>query len=148
MVLKGSKAELWLQSVQLSPFSLIPALLPILYAAPPPDSRGFFLDLFRHFGAWAWATVAIQVIGGLVTAMVIKYSDNILKVATSLSIVLWLWSPCSISELPHHLLPVRRQCQVQRGCITDLPRSHGDICAICKKLSLSITLQPCFTHCS
>ena len=89
MVLKGSKANLWVRNVQLSLFSLIPALLPILYAAPPPDSRGFFLDLFRHFGAWAWATVAIQVFGGLVTAIVIKYSDNILKgFATSLSIVL------------------------------------------------------------
>ena len=89
MVLKGSKADLWVRNVQLSLFSLIPALLPILYAAPPPDSRGFFLDLFRHFGGWAWATVAIQVLGGLVTAIVIKYSDNILKgFATSLSIVL------------------------------------------------------------
>ena len=89
MVLKGSKADLWVRNVQLSLFSLIPALLPILYATPPPDSRGFFLDLFRHFGAWAWATVAIQVLGGLVTAIVIKYSDNILKgFATSLSIVL------------------------------------------------------------
>ncbi|KAF8808988.1 hypothetical protein BYT27DRAFT_7222567 [Phlegmacium glaucopus] len=89
MVLKGSKADLWVRNVQLSLFSLIPALLPILCAAPLPDSRGFFLDLFRHFGAWAWATVAIQVFGGLVTAIVIKYSDNILKgFATSLSIVL------------------------------------------------------------
>jgi solute carrier family 35 (UDP-sugar transporter), member A1/2/3 len=89
MVLKGSKADLWVRNVQLSLFSLIPALLPILYAAPPPDSRGFLLDLFRHFGGWAWATVAIQVLGGLVTAIVIKYSDNILKgFATSLSIVL------------------------------------------------------------
>jgi len=89
MVLKGSKADLWVRNVQLSLFSLIPALLPILCAAPPSDSRGFFLDLFRHFGAWAWATVAIQVFGGLITAIVIKYSDNILKgFATSLSIVL------------------------------------------------------------
>ena len=65
--------------------------------SPSPDSRGPFLDLFRHFGAWAWATVAIQVIGGLVTAMAIKYSDSILKgFATSLSIVLWLRSACFV----------------------------------------------------
>ena len=89
MVLKGSKADLWVRNVQLSLFSLIPALLPILWASPPPNSQGFLLDLFRNFGAWAWATVAIQVFGGLVTAVVIKYSDNILKgFATSLSIVL------------------------------------------------------------
>ncbi|PPQ87596.1 hypothetical protein CVT26_015028 [Gymnopilus dilepis] len=89
MVLKGSKADLWVRNVQLSLFSLIPALLPILYAPAPPNSRGFVLDIFHNFGWWAWATVAIQVAGGLVTAVVIKYSDNILKgFATSLSIVL------------------------------------------------------------
>jgi solute carrier family 35 (UDP-sugar transporter), member A1/2/3 len=89
MVLKNSKADLWVRNVQLSLFSLIPALLPILYASSPPHSKGFFMDLFRNFGWWAWATVMIQVFGGLVTAMVIKYSDNILKgFATSLSIIL------------------------------------------------------------
>lgn len=88
MVLKNSKADLWVRNVQLSLFSLIPALLPILYSSRPPNSQGFFLDLFRHFGGWAWATVGIQVFGGLVTAIVIKYSDNILKgFATSLSII-------------------------------------------------------------
>ena len=89
MVLKGSKADLWVRNIQLSLFSLIPALLPILYAPAPPASRGFILDLFRNFGGWAWGTVAIQVLGGLITAVVIKYSDNIMKgFATSLSIVL------------------------------------------------------------
>ncbi|KAF8163664.1 nucleotide-sugar transporter-domain-containing protein, partial [Crassisporium funariophilum] len=99
MVLKGSKADLWVRNVQLSLFSLIPALLPILLKSPPPNSQGFFLDLFRHFGAWAWATVGIQVIGGLVTAVVIKYSDNILKgFATSLSIVLSFLSSVALFD--------------------------------------------------
>jgi UDP-sugar transporter A1/2/3 len=89
MVLKNSKADLWVRNVQLSLFSLIPALLPVLYSTTPPHSRGFFLDLFRNFGGWAWATVSIQVFGGLITAVVIKYSDNILKgFATSLSIII------------------------------------------------------------
>ncbi|KAF9450244.1 hypothetical protein P691DRAFT_665751 [Macrolepiota fuliginosa MF-IS2] len=87
MVLKGSKADLWVRNVQLSLFSLIPALLPILYSSSSP--QGLLSDLLKNFGAWAWATVGIQVFGGLVTAVVIKYSDNILKgFATSLSIVL------------------------------------------------------------
>lgn len=86
MVLKNSKADLWVRNVQLSLFSLIPALLPVLYT---PHSSGFFQHLFRNFGPWAWAVVSIQVLGGLVTAVVIKYSDNIMKgFATSLSIVL------------------------------------------------------------
>lgn len=89
MVLKGSKADLWVRNVQLSLFSLLPALLPILYGPAHPPSIGVLTWLFRNFGGWAWATVAIQVFGGLVTAVVIKYSDNILKgFATSLSIIL------------------------------------------------------------
>ena len=86
MVLKNSPADLWVRNVQLSLFSLLPALLPALLAdtgAPFPAS------LFRHFGVWAWATVLTQVFGGLITAVVIKHADNILKgFATSLSIVI------------------------------------------------------------
>jgi UDP-galactose transporter len=101
MVLKGSSADLWIRNVQLSLFSLIPALLPTFFpnfsltsifsssesaAAQSLEPRPF---LFENFGFWAWATVLCQVVGGLVTALVIKYSDNILKgFATSLSIVL------------------------------------------------------------
>ncbi|KAJ7633116.1 nucleotide-sugar transporter-domain-containing protein [Roridomyces roridus] len=87
MVLKNSHADLWVRNVQLSLFSLIPALLPVLYSST--TSRGVFQGMFHHFGWWAWATVATQVFGGLVTAVVIKYSDNIMKgFATSLSIIL------------------------------------------------------------
>ncbi|KAG6332535.1 hypothetical protein ID866_6554 [Astraeus odoratus] len=87
MVLKNSQSDLWIRNVQLSAFSLLPALVPIILARHPGSS--FLSSLFRNFGGWAWATVAIQVVGGLVTAMVIKYSDNILKgFATSLSIVI------------------------------------------------------------
>ncbi|KAF8499939.1 nucleotide-sugar transporter-domain-containing protein [Gautieria morchelliformis] len=89
MVLKGSKADLWIRNVQLSLFSLLPALVPIVFSSHPTDSAGWFWDLFRNFGLWAWATVSVQVFGGLVTAVVIKYSDNILKgFATSLSIII------------------------------------------------------------
>ncbi|EIW84756.1 hypothetical protein CONPUDRAFT_116926 [Coniophora puteana RWD-64-598 SS2] len=105
MVLKGSKADLWVRNVQLSLFSLVPCILPILYNRPsaaaaaaaaaaahlggPAASTGVIGGLLRNFGGWAWATVIIQVLGGLITAVVIKYSDNILKgFATSLSIVL------------------------------------------------------------
>ena len=87
MVLKNSQSDLWIRNVQLSVFSLLPALVPILITEHPQS--GLIQSLFQNFGAWAWATVAIQVLGGLVTAMVIKYSDNILKgFATSLSIVI------------------------------------------------------------
>ncbi|KII88411.1 hypothetical protein PLICRDRAFT_110757 [Plicaturopsis crispa FD-325 SS-3] len=87
MVLKGSQADLWVRNVQLSVFSLLPALVPVIFSQS--SSAGSVWALFHNFGAWAWATVFVQVLGGLVTAMVIKYSDNILKgFATSLSIVI------------------------------------------------------------
>ena len=89
MVLKNSKADLWVRNVQLSLFSLVPALVPVLFRPTVPNSHGFFADILKNFGGWAWATVSTQVFGGLVTAVVIKYSDNILKgFATSLSIIL------------------------------------------------------------
>jgi UDP-sugar transporter A1/2/3 len=93
MVLKNSQTDLWIRNVQLSLFSLLPALAPIIFtqntSGYDDTGNGFISSLFNNFGAWAWATVFVQVLGGLVTAMVIKYSDNILKgFATSLSIVI------------------------------------------------------------
>lgn len=92
MVLKNSQTDLWVRNVQLSLFSLLPALAPIIFTRNASGSHageGFVSSLFHNFGEWAWATVFVQVLGGLVTAMVIKYSDNILKgFATSLSIVI------------------------------------------------------------
>lgn len=112
MVLKGSKADLWVRNVQLSLFSLIPAILPVIYSSASTQGTahghtveyGLFSGLFKGFGAWAWATVAIQVFGGLVTAIVIKYSDNILKgFATSLSIILSFLASVLLFEF--HITP-------------------------------------------
>ncbi|KAH9946125.1 nucleotide-sugar transporter-domain-containing protein [Epithele typhae] len=91
MVLKNSQTDLWVRNVQLSLFSLLPAIVPIVFsnAAPNGPTIGWLERLFANFGVWAWATVLIQVLGGLLTALVIKYADNILKgFATSLSIVI------------------------------------------------------------
>ncbi|EPS96855.1 hypothetical protein FOMPIDRAFT_1150590 [Fomitopsis schrenkii] len=90
MVLKNSKADLWVRNVQLSLFSLPPAILPVIWNADPQFYEdGILASVLRNFGGWAWATVSVQVLGGLITAIVIKYSDNIMKgFATSLSIVL------------------------------------------------------------
>ena len=94
MVIKNSTADLWVRNVQLSLFSLLPALVPIIMA--PSHSAGTsahsvpsLTHLFANFTPWAWATVLTQVLGGLITALVIKYADNIMKgFATSLSIVI------------------------------------------------------------
>ncbi|KAM0753678.1 nucleotide-sugar transporter [Meredithblackwellia eburnea MCA 4105] len=94
MVLKGTKADIWVRNIQLSIFSLLPAMSPALL-----PRISFFLTglpgqepptpMFAGFGFWAWAVVLCSVAGGLVTAVVIKYADNLLKgFATALSIVL------------------------------------------------------------
>lgn len=92
MVLKNTPGDLWVRNVQLSLFSLLPALVPIIFSSSSNTGNAaavFNTDLFANFGAWAWATVLTQVLGGLLTALVIKYADNILKgFATSLSIVI------------------------------------------------------------
>jgi len=86
MVLKNSQTDLWIRNVQLSGFSVLPALVPVVFSH---EAGSGMMGIFHNFGGWAWATVAIQVFGGLITAIVIKYSDNILKgFATSLSIVI------------------------------------------------------------
>jgi solute carrier family 35 (UDP-sugar transporter), member A1/2/3 len=91
MVLKHSQTNLWVRNVQLSIFSFLPALTPILFSHSSYISRPSSLvsEMFQHFGLLAWTTVLIQVFGGLVTALVIKYADNIMKgFATGISIVI------------------------------------------------------------
>ncbi|XP_029607071.1 UDP-N-acetylglucosamine transporter-like isoform X2 [Salmo trutta] len=45
--------------------------------------------MFKGYNTITWTVVALQALGGLVIAAVIKYADNILKgFATSLSIIL------------------------------------------------------------
>ncbi|KAI0064542.1 hypothetical protein BV25DRAFT_1989825 [Artomyces pyxidatus] len=94
MVLKNSSGDLWVRNVQLSLFSLLPALVPVFLApSPSPNAPAHSVPsithLFANFTPWAWATVLTQVFGGLITALVIKYADNIMKgFATSLSIVI------------------------------------------------------------
>lgn len=98
MVLKGTKADLWVRNVQLSLWSLIPALIPVLI--PIMREGAAISTMFANFGFWAWCTVLTQVFGGLVTALVIKYSDNILKgFATSLSIVLSFLASVAIFDV-------------------------------------------------
>ncbi|PVF98048.1 hypothetical protein CPB86DRAFT_853872 [Serendipita vermifera] len=98
MVLKGSKADLWVRNVQLSLWSLVPAMIPVVIGLVR-DGMGI-QDMFANFGFWAWLTVITQVFGGLVTALVIKYSDNILKgFATSLSIIVSFFASVALFNL-------------------------------------------------
>ncbi|CAH1756197.1 8712_t:CDS:2 [Entrophospora sp. SA101] len=86
-VLKGSKASVWIRNVQLSFFSLFPALILGVWWKDGDGvwEKGFFYG----YNSTVVGAIACQAIGGIIVAMVVKYADNILKgFATSISIIL------------------------------------------------------------
>ncbi|KAJ3363110.1 hypothetical protein GGF31_001249 [Allomyces arbusculus] len=85
-LLKGSTTSLWIRNVQLSLFSLVPALFGVLVVdGAHVRTYGFFAG----YSKWTWAAILCQALGGLLVSLVVKYADNILKgFATSVSILL------------------------------------------------------------
>jgi UDP-sugar transporter A1/2/3 len=88
-VLKDSSASVtvWTRNVQLSFYSLIPALLlGVIYKDGGAIAQAGF---FTGYNAVVWTAIAFQALGGVLVAMCINYADNIAKnFATSISIVL------------------------------------------------------------
>lgn len=86
-VLKGSSASLWVRNIQLSFYSLFPALLlgVMLKDGAQIAEKGFF----HGYNIVVWSAIFLQAIGGLIVAMCVKYADNIAKnFAASISIIL------------------------------------------------------------
>ncbi|OWZ47513.1 solute carrier family 35 (UDP-sugar transporter), member A1/2/3 [Cryptococcus neoformans] len=101
----GSSApDLWVRNTQLSLFSLVPALVPIIINPSGPNGMGYFsrvMSCFDNFNGWAVGTVLTQTFGGLITALVIRYSDNIMKgFATSLSIIISFLASVALFSYP------------------------------------------------
>jgi UDP-sugar transporter A1/2/3 len=111
--------DLWVRNTQLSLFSLVPALVPIVFARSGPDGAGWIgrmMASFNNFNGWALGTVLTQTLGGLITAVVIRYSDNIMYVscasysyrlhhyrkafATSLSIIISFLASVALFSYP------------------------------------------------
>ncbi|PVV04262.1 hypothetical protein BB560_001240 [Smittium megazygosporum] len=86
LVLKSSSKSLWLRNVQLSFYSLLPAVLGIIFT----DGSGIAENgFFYGYTSWTVGSILCQSVGGIIVAVVVKYADNILKgFATSLSIIL------------------------------------------------------------
>lgn len=86
LVLKSSKASIWLRNIQLSVIGIVISGLSCYSRdGSSIQQRGFFAG----YNTWVWAVVTLQAAGGLLVAMVVKYADNVLKgFATSLSIIL------------------------------------------------------------
>lgn len=90
-------ASLWVRNIQLGMFG-VPASF--MYAMIKDSNRIFGTSIiggggisasgpFQGFDLITWSTVALQVFGGLVTGMVVKYCDNILKnFALAVSVIL------------------------------------------------------------
>ncbi|XP_030062129.1 UDP-N-acetylglucosamine transporter isoform X2 [Microcaecilia unicolor] len=85
-ILKETKQSVWIRNIQLGFFGSIFGLLGVyIYDGERVSQNGFF----QGYNRFTWTVVALQALGGLVIAAVIKYADNILKgFATSLSIIL------------------------------------------------------------
>jgi UDP-sugar transporter A1/2/3 len=87
-VLKDStKVTLWVRNVQMSFYSVFPALfIGVMWKDGPEIQR---LGFFAGYNSIVWAAIACQAIGGLLVAVVVNYADNIAKnFATSISIIL------------------------------------------------------------
>ncbi|KAG5463283.1 MAG: nucleotide-sugar transporter-domain-containing protein [Olpidium bornovanus] len=86
MVLKGTQTSVWVRNVQLSLFSIPPAIIAMcVQHGQGVVEHGFFYG----YNSVVFAAIACQAGGGIIVALVVKYADNILKgFATSVSIIL------------------------------------------------------------
>ncbi|KAI5788844.1 nucleotide-sugar transporter-domain-containing protein [Peziza echinospora] len=86
-VLKGSSTSLWVRNIQLSFYSLFPALFigVILKDGKEIMEKGFFTG----YNGVVWTAIMFQAAGGIVVALCVNFADNIAKnFATSISILL------------------------------------------------------------
>lgn len=88
-VLKDSTAtaSVWIRNVQLSFYSLFPALfLGVIFKDGEEIAKTGF---FAGYNWVVWAAIVCQATGGVIVALVVNYADNIAKnFATSISIVI------------------------------------------------------------
>jgi len=95
------KTSLWLQNMQMATYSLPIVALAFLFGsrsqlATVSSVRDIYSIVSRGFTVAAWVAVVLNAIGGLLTALVIKYADNILRgfataISTANSLVLSTW---------------------------------------------------------
>ncbi|KAL1297348.1 hypothetical protein AAFC00_004892 [Neodothiora populina] len=85
----ATPASVWVRNVQLSFYSLFPALfIGVIFKDGADIARDGFFSGYN----WAvWTTITLQAFGGVVVALVVNYAHNIAKnFATSISIVVSL----------------------------------------------------------
>lgn len=76
---------MWVRNIHLAMFALVAAVIGAFAKDGAQIAQGGFLQGYTHI---TWATVILEASGGIIVAIVIKYTDNILKnFATAISIV-------------------------------------------------------------
>jgi UDP-sugar transporter A1/2/3 len=86
-IVKKAKTSVWTSNLQLALCSLGPASFPII--ASYIRSTGSEFNLFQGFTSWTWFVVALNLCGGLLVGMTVKYANSILKsFATSFALIL------------------------------------------------------------
>lgn len=85
MLLKSSKTSLWIRNIQMGFPSIVIAFISVFVKDwGPVTSNGFF----QGYNRVVLAVVLLQAVGGLVVAVVVKYTDNIRKsFAAAVSII-------------------------------------------------------------
>lgn len=85
-VKKSNSPNLWIRNIQLSVFGVpFSGSLAVLKDGAAIREYGWL----QGFSASTWTVVALQVFGGLVTGMVVKYCDNVIKnFAIAVSVIL------------------------------------------------------------
>lgn len=85
-ILKGADISVWMRNVQMSLLSIPLGIIPCFFKdANDIATKGFF----HGYDYYVMYLVALNAVGGLLVAMVVKYADNILKgFATSLAIII------------------------------------------------------------
>jgi len=84
-IIKGTPISMWMRNLQLAFFSIIIAIIGIIY-----NDLSTIMDngFFQGYHTVTWVVICSQGVGGLIIGAVVKYADNILKgFATSISIV-------------------------------------------------------------
>lgn len=74
-VLLKKKMHFWTTNVHLAFFSLVPAVVPVV-------ADSFYNSSFqplRYFNMTVWSLIALNMLGGIIASMTMKYADNILK---------------------------------------------------------------------
>lgn len=98
-LLKGKKTNFWTTNVHLATFSFIPALIPVITESVVNKA----IDPFRFFHMTVWCLIGLNILGGIIASMTMKYADNILKnFAVAISLVITVLLSNVVSGVPVH----------------------------------------------